>query len=169
MFCGQWPSVSWVTPQVVEDPPHVARRSSRQEPPGRLHQVPRPDEVIASEVLIPFGEPPRNREAGDDVAPKGLGLVGAQDGRADAVEVPAAAGARAGVRDAGRREPLLAVLPAADVVRQRRVEALRETGQGTMPGLGRARAEADGQDEGRARSRQIDLAVNATLPFSARA
>src|SRR5260370_19336707 len=57
----------------------VARRDERTR---RLDKVARPDEVVATEVLVAFVETPRNRETRDDSARERTRLIRADDGGA---------------------------------------------------------------------------------------
>src|ERR1043165_9815646 len=58
-----------------------------QQPAGCFDEVPGPDEMIATQVIISSGETPGDGKTGNDTAQKTFGLVGAHHCRADAIQV----------------------------------------------------------------------------------
>src|SRR6266702_2901627 len=67
----------------------MIRVSRRDESASGLCKISRPDQVISSQVIVSFGEPPGYGETGDHGTGVGLFLVRSEDGIADAVEVRA--------------------------------------------------------------------------------
>src|SRR5262245_30532091 len=127
----------------------VARRDERTR---RLDKVARPDEVVATEILVAFVEAPRNRETCDDSARERTRLMRANDGGADAIGIGIAA------RSTERQEAVLPRAPARREIGQRRVHAIIQAGYNTMCRLLRPAAETERQDEFPAARGKIDLA-----------
>ena len=51
--------------QVIQHPAGIAMRPGSQQPARRFHQVARPGQVIAAQVIISLGKTPRDGETGD--------------------------------------------------------------------------------------------------------
>ena len=77
-------------PEVAQDAAHPRFIPAGQKCAGRLAEVARPDQMVASEIVVALAESPWNREAGDDAAGERRRLVAVQDGRADAIHVVSA-------------------------------------------------------------------------------
>ena len=52
--------------QIAQHAPDVLMRPDGHETASDLDEIARPDQVIATEIVIRLGEPPRNGKAGDD-------------------------------------------------------------------------------------------------------
>ncbi len=77
--------------QVVEHAAHQLKSfPGGEQPPRGFHEVARPDQVVAADVVVSPIETPRNRQTGDDSSRKILGLVGVDHRRAQPIEVASA-------------------------------------------------------------------------------
>src|SRR6266581_8053415 len=75
--------------EVEESLSRVFSVSGGDEPSGCLRQVPRPDQMVSTQVVVALGESPWNRETSDHCARVGFLLVGSKDGVAHTIEVEA--------------------------------------------------------------------------------
>src|SRR5437879_9384130 len=75
--------------EVEESLSRVFSVSGGDEPSGCLRQVPRPDQMVSTQVVIALGETPWNRETSDHCARVGFFLMSSEDRIAYAVEVEA--------------------------------------------------------------------------------
>ena len=69
--------------QIIEHAPCIRVRADGQQSAGRFHHVARPDQMVATQILITVARSPGDRETGDDSPGRRLGLMRAQDGEAD--------------------------------------------------------------------------------------
>src|SRR5438105_4040791 len=98
-------------PQIVKDLARFALRSGGNHAARGLDEVARPDEMVAAQVLVAFGEAPGDRQAGDVAAGERPRLVRAQHRGADTVGIRPAA-ARSSIQ---RKKRALPGTPAGDV------------------------------------------------------
>ena len=73
--------------EVMQHAQSIVVRACGQQSAGILDQIARPDQVVATEILVALVEAPGNGEAGDDSTEKVLGFVRAKNGHADPVQV----------------------------------------------------------------------------------
>ena len=73
--------------QVEERSLRTCNIPGSQEPTGALDQIAGPDQMIATQIVIPFGGSPGDRQTGYHATRKALGLVGLQYRRAYSVKI----------------------------------------------------------------------------------
>ena len=152
MFCDQWPSGFLGHLQVPQHPPDLLVRTNGDQATRRLDEVAGPHQVIAAQIVIRFGESPRNRQAGDDAAFHAFGLVRAHDCGAGVVQRRPFLGRNA---PSELRMPLR---PPADVRVSGSVEVLEQADKGMLPGLHRGGTEPQCHHERTVRRLKVDLA-----------
>ena len=138
--------------EVMQDAQRVVVCAGGEQAAGVFDQIARPDEVVATQVLVALVESPGNGEAGDDAAEEILRFVGAENGGAGAIQV---ALARLFV-DLLQR--VLPVLPVKDVVFPDRLVGGEQGREGLLAGLCPNSAEAQREDELAVAGGQVDLA-----------
>src|SRR5438128_4116938 len=73
--------------EVEESLSRVFSVSGGDEPSACLRQVPRPDQIVSTQVVVALGETPRNRETSDHCARVGFFLVCSEDSVTDPIQV----------------------------------------------------------------------------------
>src|SRR6266705_3139149 len=73
--------------EVEESLSRVFSVSGGDEPSGCLRQVPRPDQMVSTQVVVALGETPWNRETSDHCARVGFFLVCSEDSVTDPIQV----------------------------------------------------------------------------------
>ena len=128
--------------QKCEHPAGVFVRAGREQTARRLHHVARPDEMVTTLIIVPLAESPRNGEAGDEGAGRGLGFVRAQDSKAFLGKI-----ARSDFSQLQRCVCLDPVLPACDILMLGLVKTVVQTGDGIPGRFIRVFAKTKRQDE----------------------
>ncbi len=137
--------------QVVDDFSCLDFRAGGEQAARRLDQVARPDEVVAAQVFVAFGEPPWYRQTRDVAACKGACLVCAQHRCAHAIGV-GALGRYVGVEGHQR---ILPRAPPRDVFGERVVDALAQARAHAKRCFGRGAPETQREDETAAARLQV--------------
>src|ERR1700730_13769259 len=115
--------------------------------------------MIAAQLLVPFVEAPRNREARDNGARKGNRLMRCQHGGADPITVQLGRSRRA----VERQQLALPCPPALDIPAARPPEPLLGAPEGATGGPLRAAAEPKREQSASIVGRKIDFAAQGDI------
>ena len=154
MFCVQWPSASCVTCRYRSTRLASWRAPIARKPVAGFDEIPRPDEVIAAQVVVALREAPRNGQAGDHAALDAFRFMCAQHRRTQVIQ-------RAVRRLRVTCRPRAIVCQAFQALTYsalRRVEVLHETDERVLTGFHRRGTEAEGEHERTVRRAEIDFA-----------
>ncbi len=127
--------------QVIQHAHRFVERAGSEQAAGGFHEVARPYQVVAAEVVVPLAGAPRDGQAGDEAAGEAWGFVGAQHGGADAVAVMVAAGMFHGAQTG------LPLTPGGRIHGGKAAELVLQAGAGAEGRLGGTAAKAQRQIE----------------------
>ena len=127
--------------EVSQDAPDMLVSTHRDEATGGLHEVARPHQVVAAQVVVRLGEAPRDRQAGDDPAFHALGFVRAQHRGAGVIQRASR------LRWYASFEPRVPGLPRSDVCGLYVVEVFEQTNERVLTRFHRRGTETESHHE----------------------